>query len=239
MTIRWTGPFNDAGLPAGQRIAGWSEHTSAADTLKARYRDGDPASAFIWREMWGNQNFQYATSARTVWVDEFVEKTYGAVDPTKCNTSNLYAMAAVYAVTPPLILLPNALRGDVTPPRLRVKVRARRSAGAGSCIVRVYASRSNAQGLSAFPDYAQAAPVSEYVSWTLASNTYPADPGWSSELIITRPGVEYEDLTFPAAAVLGDVRVMQTTLVLAGWGDGAGNGPFVAAIQVREEAPGG
>ena len=248
MTIRWTGPWNDTDLPVGQRISGWSESTTggaagppATVTLKTRWRDGDPMSAFAWREMYGNVNYQYAQSRRVVWVDQFNEKATGSVDPTKVNNNATWgAMDSIYAVTPPLILTPNAMRGDYAPPQLQVKIRARRTAGAANTYVRVYAVSSLAQ-ISGWVDYATAAPSASRVQRTIDDNAYKVLPGWSdnpsAEQTIIKPEFAWNTYSFPNND-LGDITVMETMFVIAGIGDGAGNGPLVAAIQVREEVPG-
>ena len=77
------------------------------------------------------------------------------------------------------------------------------------------------------------------MQFTIASNTYPADPGWSAEDTITAPGFSWNTYAFPVASGLRDIEVMETVIIVAGIGDGAGNGPLIRAIQVREEAPGG
>lgn len=248
MTVLWTGAFSSTSLPAGQRITGWVEGTTGAGTLKNRYRDGDPAAAALWFEMYGNSNYQYAQSARTLWVDQFTPKAAGSVDPAKeYETADWTEMGAIYAVTPPLILLPNVRRGDVSPPRLRCRVSARRAAGAADVKVRLYAAPTLAEGVDAWEAFSTAAPTASRVEWSIESNTYPADPGWNqtnpgtdatTEQTITAPGYSWASYAFPAAAGVRDIMVMETVLILAGYGDGAGNGPLIRAIQVREEAPG-
>lgn len=240
MTIRWTGPFNGSELPVGQRIAGWSEGTTGGGTLKNRYRDGDPAAAVLWAEMYGNLNYQYAQSRRTLYTDTYVPKATGSADPSKVNTNTSWSsLVAIYLVTPPLILLPNVRRGDMAPPRLNVKVSARRDGGATNCTVRVYTAASLAEGVDGWERWSVNAPASAFTSFTISSNSYPADPGWSAEGTITSPAFSWSTYAFPVAADLRDMMVMETVLIVAAIGSGAGNGPRIRAVQVREEAPGG
>ncbi len=242
MTIRWSGAFADAPIPAGQRITGWIEGPTGAGTLKTRYRDGDPAASALWMELYGNSNHQYAQSRRTVWVDQWTQKTAGSADPAKRHdTADFTEMEAIYAITPPMILLPNVRRGDLAAPRLSVKIAARRSGG-GDSFVRVYAAPSLTEGVDSWGVYSTAAPTTQYVEWTINNTAWETDPGWSNdpsdEQTITVPGFTWASYAFPEGADLRDVLVMETVFIVAGIGDGAGNGPLISAIQIREEAPG-
>lgn len=233
MTVGWTGAF--AGLanwPPDHAGQGWSNFVSAAATLFTRERDGDFMASGLWRELGGNLNFFLAESRQQIWQDDFVGSVAGAVDPTYVHIVNDWTSPnAVYAVTVPIPLIPNIVRGPDAPPRLKVKIRHRRNGGAAAGkIARVY-------GVSSLP--------AALTQWTgLGANTgdiaapaaYPADPGWSAEYDLT-PDVIWQTWRHPelvAGEGAQEVRVPWTVLVIAGVGDGV-NGPLVAAIQVREE----
>lgn len=248
MSVQWGGPF--AGL-AGGGFSGWSNHVTGAGALHTRYRDGDPQSAFAWREMVGNANVQLATSRRLLWADTFHSAT--SADPTKSNTATDWtARAAIYAVAGPFVLTPNARRGQGAPPRLSVRVRARRTGGASAHHVRVYAVGTLAGCCRDWARQAgQGADGQGYRDFSVASGSYPASPGMAAaaELVVPHDDVGVfcspTSWRHPASTALSglgidgeDVDVLVTYLVLAAIGDGAGNGTLVAAVQVHEEAPG-
>lgn len=234
----WTGPWSTADIPAGQRFTGWSNHTTGNTTFKNRYRDGDPVSAAMWRELSGNLNYNYAQSRRLIWEDSFIGSGVTATDPTKVNIANDWtARAAIYAVAGPFIATPNVLRGDWTPPQMICRVRARRNGGASNLTVRIYSVTSFGAVLGGWQFVSGASAAADRASWTIASNSYPGSPGWSAEATITAPKTTRVTLEHPNAAGLPDVDALLTWLVIAGIGDNV-NGPLVAAVQVWEEAPG-
>ena len=136
MTIRWTGAFASTDLPVGMRVNGWSEYTTAVDSLKPRFRDGDPVSAAVWFEMYGNANWYYNRSRQRIWSDVFV--TTSAGDPTKNNTATDWAdPVAIYALTPTFFLYPSAMRGTAAAPKLGVKIRARKGSASNAAAAAV------------------------------------------------------------------------------------------------------
>ena len=248
MTVQWTGPF--AGL-AGGGFTGWSNHVTGAGALHTRYSDGDPESSFVWREMEGNVNYYLAQSRRLLWADTFHGAT--SADPTKSYTGTDWtAIASVYVVAGPFVLTPNARRGQGVPPRLSCRVRARRIAGAGTHHVRIYAVGSLSGCCRDWARQAgQGVDGSGFRNFEIASSTYPGSPGWSAaaELIVPHDEVGVycspETRRHPASTALSGVGIdaadddeLVTFLVLAAIGDGAGNGTYVAAVQVHEELPG-
>lgn len=238
MAVIWTGPWSTADVPAGQRFTGWSNHTTGNTTFKNRYRDGDPVSAAMWRELAGNLNYNYAQSRRLIWEDSFIGTGVASADPTKVNIGNDWtARAAIYAVAGPFVMTPNAIRGDEEPPRLVCRVRARRNGGAASLGVRIYSVSTFNSFLGGWAQVDGASSGPTRAAWTIASNSYPGSPGWSAEATITAPKYARQIWSHPLAAGLPDVEVMATYLAIAGIGDTV-NGPLVAAVQVWEEAPG-
>lgn len=243
MALVYTGPFSTADIPAGQRIAGWSNNATGAG-VRARYRDGDPQSSFAWREIAGNLNYALATSRRLVCALRF---NYNVADPTKSNTGTDWtARAAVYTVLGPFELMPNVRRGIDQPCRLIVRVRARRTGGAGTHKVRLYAIGREHDVGHGWPFTGDR--VSGFVNFDITSGTYPATPGFSAEGTLTIPTdppnwyCAWQRWTHPepaAAATIEaqDVDVLATYFVLAAIGDGAGNGTYVAGLEVWEEAP--
>lgn len=239
MAITWTGPFGGLG---GGGFTGWSNNATGAGTLHTRYRDGDPESSFAWREMAGNLNLHLASSRRLVCSQRF-NSTTGA-DPPKSNTGNDWTSRdAIYTVLGPIILTPNARRGMDQPPRLTVRVRARRTGGAANHHVRLYAVGSELDCIHGWPF--TGARGAGYVDFTISAGTYPAG-GFSAEGTLTIPSDPVgwywarQAWDHLAVSTIGQqtVEVMTTHLVLAAVGDGAGNGTYVAALEVWEEAPG-
>lgn len=247
MSVEWGGPFASTTLPAGQQITGWSEGTTAAAALKTRYRDGDPASAFVWREMYGNVNYHLATSRRVIWIDEFVPKGTAAVDPAKEYKADSWAaLGAIYAILPRVLMTPSPRLGDYSGPYLSVRISARNSAAAAKDThVRVFSVASDIAGtVDGWTDAVINGVTATYVDFAIDVNAYPASPGWSTdalsgltELTLT-PMVYSATIEHPAAAALDEQEALYTTLVLACVGDDAGTGPLVRAIQVRESVPG-
>src|SRR5688500_2890926 len=89
-------------------------------------------------EAYGNCNVQIANSRRALVQASWSQPT--SVDPTKSYTGTDWtSRTAIYAIIGPVPLTPNAVRGADSPPRLSVRVRARRTGGAGTHVVRVYA----------------------------------------------------------------------------------------------------
>lgn len=247
MAIVWTGPF--AGL-AGGGFSGWSNHVTGAAALHTRYRDGDPASSFVWREMAGNCNHYLASHRRIVWMDAFHGPA--SADPSKSYTGTSWAADdAIYAIGGPFILTPNAIRGQNVPPRLSIKVRARRTGGAASHYVRVYAVGTLADCVTNWDrTSALGSDGDGYRQFTISSGTYPAT-SWSAAATLTVPHDPLGQFcvrsvwNHPASTALSgvgidasDEEITSCFLVLAAIGDGAGNGTYVAAIQAYEEAPG-
>lgn len=238
MALVWTGPFD--GL-AGGGFAGWSNHVTGAGATHTRYRDGDPESSFVWREFAGNLNYKLATGRRLLCTCRF--NGAATADPPKSNTgTDFTSRDAIYTFAGPFELVPNARRGLDQPCRLTVRVRAKRTGGAGTHHVRLYAVGSELDIVHGWPF--TAARAAGYVDFSITSGTYPAN-GFSSEGTLTIPTdppnwyCAWQPWSHPAVSTIGaqDVQVLGTHFVLAAIGAG-GNGTHVAALEVWEEAPG-
>lgn len=240
MAIGVSGPFS--GLVNG--LAGWSNHATGAGAFKLRYDDGDPVASMIWREMAGNVNYQLGQSRRLVWGDSFIGTAVGSTDPTYVNAGTDWgALAAIYAWTPALIVCSSARRGAGRPPRLHVRVRARKNgASASNAIVRVY---SVATFSEVRDDWDGSNNPKRTSDLTVSSTAYPldADEGWLpaggvGNALTLDLAVHRRNLVHPAfgADLEVGIEVMTTHLVVAGRGAG-GPGPLVAAVEVWEEVP--
>lgn len=256
MALVWTGPFSDTDIPAAQRFTGWSNFNddASATALKLRYRDGDPASAFIWREMYGNANYQLATSNRGFHL-AFVRPT--SANPTKGFAGTDWSdREAIYAIVGPVGILPNGRRGVSNPPRFSVRMRARRTGGSATHHARVYAFAYLRQCAETWPLEATRAAGSGdgMVDFSISSSSYPASPGLATAqtlfLDVARLGGDgtysRQVWTHPASTALSgtgidqqDVDVMVTYFVIAAIGDGGTEETQVAAVQIHEEPPGG
>lgn len=242
MTIRWTGPFASSDIPAGQRITGWSEYTTGVDALKARYRDGDPVATVLWREMYGNVNVYYNGTRQRLWTDVFI--TTSAGDPTKSNTGYSWNdPVCLYAITPRIILHPNAYRGAARAPQLSVKVRARKdgAANVAAATVRVYTVDLLSNAVQNWEAWG-ITQVDSYAAFQVSSTSYPtaATGGWSSSAAIQNPTFFQEEISYqdPNDNSIITENVYTTHFLIAGIGNNFGDGVFVAAIQIWEEEPG-
>lgn len=242
MSLVYTGPFSTASFPVGQRIAGWSNNATGAGTVFNRYRDGDPQSTFAWWELSGNLNYQLATSRRLICSCRFNGPT--SADPTKAHTAvDWDTRESLYTIIGPIELLPNVRRGIDNAPLLTVRVRARMVAGAGAGAVRVYAVGREHDIRENWVFTASRA--TGYVNFAIASNTYPASPGFSAASSLTIPldpvntycGMQAWSHPSPIAAIEEQqVDVLATYLAVAGVGDDT-NGLYIAGLEIWEEAP--
>jgi hypothetical protein len=248
MTVIWTGPFSTAPIPVAQRFNGLSNIDSAAATLEARYRDGDPASSAVWTELYGNLNYQLARDRAPIWQDVFINGAAGS-DPPRCNIGNVYGSTdAVYTFIGPITLHANAVRGESHPPQLWARVAARLDDGQQSQgEVRLYSVRSLNLCYKDWAMYTGSTPSSDtYCRWVLpvGQTTWPVSPGWviptgeaTGWKTIVRPVCTEHVIDPPRVDAQPGTTEWETYLVLCGWGDTI-NGPLVRAIEVWEEEPG-
>lgn len=242
MTIYWTGPFSTSDIPVGQRFNGWSNYNenSSTNALFDRYRDGDPVSAFIWRELYENVNLHYNQDMRPVWQDVWdgagfstgasgAQQTGGTTDWTDVN--------AIRCISPQIMAVRTWRRGAEAFGRLRVQLRMKTSSGVNEVTARVYSVATFAQCYQTWPAYADAATASMYAEFKTSSATYTSSPGWLDALTIDSPQFTEDTIVF--ADGREDVFLYTGFLVIATIENGFGTEGEVGAIQVHEEAPGG
>ena len=238
MSAGYLGPFASIG---GGAFGGWSNFSVAAGSHHSRYSDGDPVSAAVWRELYGDLNYLLAQSARPVWQDSFVVDGATPRDPTYSNAGASWTAASIYAIVPGVIWTPNLRRGPHAPPGLSITVRFRATAGAGAAtaFVRVYVTRESVRSIrdSGLPSEADAG----YVEFSQTALTYSDSGGTgftAAQVLVPGERNAYETQVEHPGYDAGDPSFVMTalasTLILCGRGAGA---PYIAAVSVVEEAP--